>query len=352
MACVLVVAYFFFTQQERRTHIELASPATAQQGHAQWRGANVLQKSSVSWQDPKALQSLKQLQKLGADTVILVPFLHQSLPTSSQLNMSNAVTDAQLIAGIMKAKTLGLRIMLKLQILVDNSWAGEINPAHEQGWKQWFSDYETYLLHYADIAELYHVEALIIGTELEQSGNREEWGNLIAQVRKRYSGKLSYAAHGLSGVDKFNHWALLDAISVTLYPPLKPNIEIMANNISHKLQQLRRSTLKWNKPVWVVEYGMPSASGSADRPWDWNRLQNDPAITADIKLQADAFAAWDTLLSQQKWIEGYAFWDWFTDPNAGGAKDKDYTIQNKATETLIACLWNRCALNKKEEISK
>ncbi|RMH52671.1 MAG: hypothetical protein D6682_01465 [Zetaproteobacteria bacterium] len=324
---------------DRRGHV--TPPAPSQQA-VQWRGANVLQSTRVSWEDPAALESLKILKGMGADTVILVPFLRQDSPGHSRLRIDEGVTDVQLRAALEKAAALGFRVMIKPQVLVDHGWAGAILPGGGQGWPEWFAGYEKLLLHYADLAQSYHVDALIIGTELARSGDRPEWGPLIRAVRQHFRGRLSYAAHNVDGVERFRFWSQLDAISVTLYPPLHDTVSGMVRDISRVLQRLHRQAARWEKPVWVVEYGIPSASGAASRPWDWQRLREDGSIRVDGKVQVDAFAAWEVSLRAERWIAGYAFWNWMTDPDAGGPLDKDYTIQHKPAQTLLACLWDHC----------
>jgi hypothetical protein len=32
-------------------------------------------------------------------------------------------------------------------------------------------------------------------------------------------------------------------------------------------------------------------------------------------------------------------WRWFTDPEAGGSNDTDFTVQGKPAEAVLSCAW-------------
>ena len=34
-------------------------------------------------------------------------------------------------------------------------------------------------------------------------------------------------------------------------------------------------------------------------------------------------------------------WRWFTDPNAGGLTDTDFTVQGKPAEHVLRCAWTQ-----------
>jgi hypothetical protein len=38
-------------------------------------------------------------------------------------------------------------------------------------------------------------------------------------------------------------------------------------------------------------------------------------------------------------IHGVMVWRWFTNPNAGGASDTDFTVQGKLAEGVLLCEW-------------
>src|SRR5690606_17638192 len=90
----------------------------------------------------------------------------------------------------------GITNMLKPHLWVRGGWVGEIEMRNEEDWKTWFDNYSHFILDYARLAEELKIPLLCIGTELEKTSQREkEWRNLIAEVRKIYSAKITYAAN-------------------------------------------------------------------------------------------------------------------------------------------------------------
>ena len=49
-------------------------------------------------------------------------------------------------------------------------------------------------------------------------------------------------------------------------------------------------------------------------------------------------ADWLTVLDRPT-IGGVLIWRWFTDPNAGGPTDTDFTVQGKPAERVLLCAW-------------
>ncbi|MDX8376524.1 MAG: hypothetical protein R8L53_00705 [Mariprofundales bacterium] len=305
------------------------------------RGFNVLQHEKTAWGTLDSQKSLWHAQKLGADTVAFIPFLRQSSATDAYPGKSMAVTDEQLLAGMQQAKALGLYVILKPQLLVHKSWAGAINP--QTGWRVWFAVYTKRMLEYAQIAEDMNVDAFVIGTELRNANKQIYWLSLIKKIRAIYHGELSYTAHGIAGARAFIWWNELDAIGISLYPALGTNPQAIAMKpyIKQSLIELRQLHKDYLKPVWLLEIGMPSASGASNSPWDWWRIQ-DNTMAVDTQLQADALYLWLQAVAepQQKgWLALVLLWSWYSYPQAGGYADKDYTPQHKPAELAIYSAW-------------
>ena len=82
---------------------------------------------------------------------------------------------------------------------------------------------------------------------------------------------------------------------------------------------------------------MRSAEGAAAKPWE---SAEERAAAADPALQADVLADWLAVLDRPA-ISGVLIWRWFTDPNAGGLADTDFTVQGKPAEHVLMCAWTR-----------
>ncbi len=302
------------------------------------RGFNFLQHSHAAFDSEAACRSLEQLKDTGANSIVLVPFLEQDDPQSTQVRFSHAVTDEQVIAAIKIASRYNLHRILKPQLLIKDSWAGAVRQEDPDQEAAWFKSYEKHLLHYARIAETYGVEALVIGTELEGLRGSTHWPTLIRKVRSVFSGKLTYAANGVEGVESFLYWNLLDHIGVTLYPDLSNDLIESDNKITYSIvDQLQRLAEKNHRSVWILEVGIPSAKGWEAHPWDWRRLASTSPLP-DQKIQAKIIHQWLTA-SAKPGINGIWIWQWTSLPEAGGENDISYTVQNKITQKIVQQLW-------------
>ena len=206
-------------------------------------------------------------------------------------------------------------------------------------WTQWFANYRSALDRIARIAQDEKADALAIGTELAGTSQQPQWNDLIGDVRSLYSGTVIYFAHNLDEAEQIPFWRRLDAIGVTLYPPLGADGDrirrlVMMSTVAEGLDAL---SARIGKPVIVGEIGLRSAKGAAAKPWE---SAEERASPPDMTLQADVLADWLAILDRPS-IRGVLIWRWFTDPNAGGRADTDFTVQGKPAERVLACAWAR-----------
>ncbi|ATX80248.1 hypothetical protein Ga0123461_1835 [Mariprofundus aestuarium] len=307
-----------------------------------WRGFNALQTSRVAWNSPGARRSLIKMGAVGANSVALIPFMQQSGPNATDVRAANNVTDVQLIKAIETAHQLGLKVVVKPQILVRGSWAGGIFFSNHDQMELWFKNYSAQLIRYARLSQNLGVEAFVIGTELSQLAKDLPWPELITQLRREFRGVLTYAAHNVEGVERFPYWQQLDVIGISSYPALGDMGEYdeMLAHIELNLYKLSQAVKNHRgKPVWLLEVGMPSAEGSSSQPWEWKSLDKN-RHRPDMTMQTAAVAAWLNAIKRLKFVDGVFFWSWYSDPYAGGESDIDYTVQNKPAEIMIRQYWN------------
>jgi len=323
------------------THSSTSYSASVFRKGGKWRGFNALQTSKVAWNDRAARRSLLNMVAIGANSVTLIVFLKQSGPNSTDIRVANNVTTAQLMAAIETAHQLGLKVVVKPQILVGGSWAGAISFRNSDRMQSWFKNYSDHLLMYARLSQRLGVEAFVIGTELKKIARDLPWLELIGQLRREFRGKLTYAAHNVDGVENFPYWYKLDVIGVSLYPELGDMGEYdeMLTHVEHSMYKLGQAIKNQRtKTVWLLEIGMPSAKGYSAQPWEWKSLHKHQD-RVDLKMQTGAVAAWLNAANRTKYIDGVFFWNWYSDPDAGGANDLDYTVQNKPAEIMIRQYW-------------
>jgi hypothetical protein len=314
-----------------------AAPAFAQR----FDGFNVVAVPEHPYGSASAREALTAARRAGAQTVAIVPFLWQRNSQHVGLVRGDDMPDAALRLGIREAHALGLKVMVKPHVWVVGSWAGAVEPTTPEDWRAWFGRYRAALLWIAQIAAEEGAEALAIGTELEKTTRSPEWLGIIAAVRPIFTGLLTYAAHNLEEAQAVPFWQKLDAIGVTLYPPLGEDLDrgrrrAVMNETAERLDVLSKIE---GKPLIVAEIGLRSARGAALKPWE---SAEERVAEPDMELQAAVMADWLEALDRPS-VQGVLVWRWFTDPKAGGPVDTDFTVQGKPAERMFCKRAKSCA---------
>jgi hypothetical protein len=302
-------------------------------------GFNVIATPGDPFGSGAADTALTKARGLGAAAVAIIPFLWQPAPTSPDLVRGKDLDDDELRAAIRQAHARGLAVIVKPHVWVPQSWAGAVVMRSDGDWRQWFANYQRELVHIAQIAEAEKAEALAVGTELEQTSRQPEWNEVIDKVRAAFSGRLLYVAHNVDEAETVPFWNRLDAIGVSLYPPLGGDADrdYRRDAMRAVADRLDMLSLIDRKPVVVAEIGLRSAAGATAKPWE---SPEERVAAADPQLQADVLADWLATLNRPG-IEGVLIWRWFTDPNAGGLADTDFTVQGKPAERVLQCAWTK-----------
>jgi hypothetical protein len=185
-----------------------------------FNGFNVIASPDHPFGSASAKLALANAKGLGANTIAVVPFFWQADPASPNLVRGEDMPDDELRAAIRDAHEPGLAVVVKPHVWVPQSWAGAVGMNSDEDWLRWFANYQNELDRIAHIAEEERAEALAVGTELAKTSQRPEWGALIGGARGIYSGRLLYVAHNMEEAEKVPFWRSLDAVGVSLYPPL------------------------------------------------------------------------------------------------------------------------------------
>jgi hypothetical protein len=302
-------------------------------------GFNVVAAPGHPFGSDTAKVSLANAKQLGARAIAIVPFLWQATPQTPKLLRGADMPDAELQTAIRDIHALGLAVLVKPHVWVPKSWAGAVVMGSEEAWKEWFANYRREIIRIARIAANEKAEALAVGTELSQTTQRPEWDELIAAVREAYAGRLIYFAHNVEDAEAVPFWDRLDAIGVTLYPPLGADDDSATRHdvmraVADRLEAL---AARVGKSVVVGEIGVRSAEAAAAKPWE---SAEERASVPDPALQAAVIADWLAALDRPR-IEGVFIWEWLTDPNAGGLTDTNFTVQGKPAEQVLRCAWTR-----------
>ncbi|MEN1785878.1 MAG: glycoside hydrolase [Bacteroidota bacterium] len=232
----------------------------------------------------------------------------------------------------------GVRVMLKPQIWVwRGEFTGDIQMTSEADWKTLERTYTDFILTYARVAEASKVAVFCIGTELEEfvEARPGYWQSLIKQVKRIYSGKLTYASNW-DEYPKTSFWDSLDYIGVDGYFPLSneryPTKAEFKSGWQKWKVQLQEISQKYDRPILFTEFGYRSMDYTGKKPWLVDRNQT----AVNLGAQADALEVLFNELWVEDWFAGGFVWKWFINHDkSGGAKDNRFTPQNKPAEEVI-----------------
>ncbi len=229
-------------------------------------------------------QSLLNMSLVGTDTVALNFWWFQSSTSANTMapDFSRySSTMSSIEHAIDTIHGLGMKVLLKPMLDVsdaNNTWRANINPSNKS---QWFNNYTNFIGSFADMAQSKGVELLSIGCEMntmEQPANNASWTNLIANMRSRYSGKLTYSANwnaigqNVGGFQNVPWWNQLDYIGIDAYFPIATSNNTTLAGLTTAWQNQANSIDSWrqasglgNKQVLFTEVGYQSANGGAKR---------------------------------------------------------------------------------------
>lgn len=221
----------------------------------------------------------------------------------------------------------------------------------------WFESYTEILCACARIAEKMDAEALLLGAELRgmegaPGGNAMDkyWLNMITEIRKLYSGALSYEFTFLSRQWYELRWFdELDFLSYSYYPPACP-AEHKAdpeNNPSYSKEEMYKYLLPratrirqiierfGNKPILFTEFGVRSAHGCIQMPYDflWKTRYDGEEQANYMRASVEVFKPID------QWM-GFLWWKWDETQNrphyvGENGEDKGFTIIGKPAEKVF-----------------
>ena len=269
--------------------------------------------------EPRVLdQQLDNLAAVGVTHVAANVWWFQENIHSTQVapnyNLYSS-TDQTLRQVIDAAHARGMSVQLRPLVDLSNDpshWRGQI-----VGGNAWFNGaggYGDYVRHMADIAQEKNVGMFSVGVELESVASQEtNWRNLIASVRSRYSGALTYAANwGNPAIQSvINWWDAVDYLGIDAYYPLSNSddptpAELQAAWASRANQiEAYVNAVAPGKTVLFTEAGYMNYDGANRAPYAF-----DPTAPNDQREQADAYQA---LLSQnvpRDWFGGVYWWAW------------------------------------------
>ena len=232
-----------------------------------------------------------------------------------------------------------IKVMLKPQVYIHNSWVGDVDFDTEEEWLEWEKGYRAYTHFYGKIAAKNDVELFCIGTEYKIAVKKRTafWRQIIKEVRGYYSGELIYSSNW-DGYSKIPIWDDLDYIGISAYFPLTDQKTPTINSLNVKWRpikaKLEKFAKKHKKPIVFTEYGYLSIDRCAWRAWELEKGVREKPINE--KAQANAYNSLLKSFWSEDWWGGGFLWKWFPDGMGHeGYPERDYTPQGKISEEVI-----------------
>jgi hypothetical protein len=231
---------------------------------------------------------------------------------------------------VQQAKKLGLKVMLKPHLwIMPNIFTGQLNFDSPERWKSWAPSYREYIFHFAEIAEEENIELFCLATEMESFWTEapEEFKLIIEGVKKRFSGKITYAANW-DEYTRFPYWNEFDFIGVDAYFPLDKN-KPKKSWTNHKNALIALSD-SLEKQIIFTEFGYRSIADPFTKPWE-SYSNNNANYTAQLKAYEAFFTVW--LIDEH--IAGGFIWKWFMGNFRGSGSGTTFSPQFKPAEKLL-----------------
>lgn len=281
-----------------------------------------------------AARSLEALRRTGTTHVVVVPTVYMNGPNSSGVERDPRLTptDRSLLEAMSHARSLGLRVVLKPHVDVqDGTFRGNIAPSSVAGW---FRSYRTILDRYAEIASKGDADMLVVGTELSSlSRFTSEWRRTIAGARARFGGRLTFAANWTVGARHVRFWDRLDYIGIDAYMPLTPGepnppVAELARAWRREARQIDALRREYDKPVLFTELGYQSRADAAADPTGASAQVSQVA-------QARAYEAALRFWSRVPWFKGVYWWEWSAEGLNTRVRDSSFRPAGKLAENVI-----------------
>ena len=299
--------------------------------------------SLVASRNPITFEDIKPVLAVNANSVAVMPFAFLENLKSPDLRFNlEQQWYGERLDGTREAIQIihndSLDVMLKPQIWIRRGeFTGNIQMNSEADWKRFEENYKEFILIFAKLAEEEKVEIFSLGTELHNfvEERPEFWRKLISEVKKVYSGKITYAENW-DKIEEVSFWQELDYIGVDAYFPLNeeksPSVKELRENWEPHKKAMRNLSAAEGTPILFTEYGYRNTDFSTKNPWDAsreNKSRND-------QLQADALEALYLEIWDEPWFAGGFLWKWHHNhKESGGPENNQFTPQNKPAEAVV-----------------
>ena len=308
--------------------------------------------------------------KIGGDYVVLTPTWTARLTSIPELNLEPGrdMLWPELMTQINHVTMSGQKTILYPQINYAqdsvNFWSSD---EWSEDWKSaWVEQYTRFLIHYADLAQIMEVEALIIEepslpylpygqqsidpNETSRIITTDQWKAIITKLRNRYSGNLIGVATFSANNSYVPAW--LDQLDM-VYVLLSPALEIREGSVDEIKQQFIQildehvypNLREFEKPVLIgLSYASSERATLGLQITQPQFVKPEDAIKDKVSLELQAKIYNSAVLSaaSREWIIGFISRGFF--PYAE-LQDGSSSIYRKPASEIL-WFWFHYLLNK------
>ena len=286
-----------------------------------------------------------RLHSDGLNTISLFVWWVQQNQSSNtiQPDYTDGVTetDADLELQMAATTNAGMKVILVpifFCLKCEGEWRGTVAPSNPT---LWWQSYQSFIDHYATIAQQRGATTLFIGSEMTSMEKyTSQWKSLISEERSRYSGQIGYEenwdvigqAQFLSDVDVVGvsaYFPLDDAAAPALSDILKDWSDSHASATSGKnwASKLASVAASIGKPILFGEVGYMSSDHAGRQPF-LNYYD-----TTDWQLQSDLYQAVLEIFGSKPWWDGVVWWAW--DVSNDSTSDDGRSPRGKTAEEMM-----------------
>jgi len=284
---------------------------------------------------------------------VIYPFYESNGSFPNPTNwITPTLTDEQVRHLIREAKKRGFKVVLKPHVdpmdygMNPLASRGSLNPP---SWDNWFDSYDSFITHYAKIAEEEKVELFVVGTELDSAvrASDSQWRRIIKDVRSDYKGPITYSAACLEPEEnkdwrqqcyapkQVKFWDALDYIGFEPYFGLtnknNPSVEELKQAFNEKFSVFAEPLAeKYNKKILLTEVAFHSYDG-----FNKKGLMGSDNGVMDLQEQAELYEALFQSIEENNYIKGTYLWAWYLIPKGTSLKDwVSWTVKGDTGEVF------------------
>lgn len=288
---------------------------------------------------------VSRLKSDGLNTISLFVWWVQQQQSSNtiQPDYKDGITetDANLEVQIAASEQAGMQVVLVPIFYCEScqgGWRGTVSPSDPA---EWWASYQSFINHYAVIAQRYGVGTFFVGSEMTSMERyTSQWESLIAAVRQQYSGQIGYEENwDVLGNAKF--LSDVDIIGVSAYFPLdsaqSPALSDLLSDWTDSHGQgyagrnwvadLENLENEFHKPILFGEVGYMSGDYAGNQPF------LNYQSTTNWQLQSDLYQALLETFSGYSWWDGVVWWEWYLTSDT--TSDNDRSPRGKTAEVML-----------------